>query len=274
MMEPIQAMILGAVQGITEFLPVSSSGHLVLFQHLFGLKHAELFFDISVHMGTLGAVIIFFRKEIGAILSSLYRTATGLGKKEISFRESWNDPEVKLALLIVIGSIPTAIIGLLFHRIADQLFSSVFLVGITLVITGIVLWGTRRSAAEGREISGFTVSSALMIGIVQGMAILPGISRSGSTIAAGLYLGLDRSVAARFSFLLSIPAIVGAEILGLKDLEGSLLPDTVTAIGTVTAFVVGYLSLAMLMYIIKRGRLYLFAPYCWLVGAAALVVVW
>ncbi len=273
-MEPIQAIVLGAVQGVTEFLPVSSSGHLVLFQHLFGLREAELFFDISVHVGTLGAVIIFFRKEIAAIFLSIFLAAARLLKKKASFSSTWDNAEVKLALLIVVGSIPTAIIGLLFHRIADQLFSSVFLVGITLVITGLLLWGTRRFGGEGRGIQGFFAANALVIGIVQGVAILPGISRSGATIATGLYLGLDRGLAARFSFLLSIPAIVGAEILSLKDLGGALLPDTVTMLGTITAFVAGYLSLTMLMYIVKHGRLYLFAPYCWLIGVAALVVGW
>ena len=273
-MEPIQAMVLGAIQGLTEFLPVSSSGHLVLFQHLFGLKEAELFFDISVHVGTLGAVIIFFRKEIAAIFLSLFQAITRLAKKEISLKNVWRDPELKLALLIVVGSVPTAIIGLLFHRISDQLFSSVFLVGITLIVTGAILWGTRWINGQGREIPGFTVSNAFVIGVVQGLAILPGISRSGSTIAAGLYLGLDRGVAARFSFLLSIPAIVGAEILSLKDMGLVLIPDTVTLMGTAVAFVVGYLSLAMLMYVVKRGRMHLFAPYCWLVGGIALIVGW
>jgi len=273
-MEPIQAIALGAIQGLTEFLPVSSSGHLVLFQHLFGLKEAELFFDINVHMGTLGAVIIFFRKEIAAILLSLFQAIKRVARKEISFKNAWEDAEVRLAVLIVIGSVPTAVIGLLFHQAADELFSSVFLVGIALIVTGGLLWGTKRFVRGGRGIFKFSVSNAFAIGVVQGLAIIPGISRSGSTIAAGMYLGLDRGVVARFSFLLSIPAIVGAEILSLKDLGGSLVPDMITAMGTAVAFVVGYFSLSMLMYIVKRGRIYLFAPYCWLVGGIALVVGW
>ncbi|WP_373501546.1 undecaprenyl-diphosphate phosphatase [Desulfococcus sp.] len=273
-METIHAIALGAIQGLTEFLPVSSSGHLVLFQQLFGLKEAELFFDISVHMGTLGAVIIFFRKEISSLLLSLFQAMKRLMRHEITPAEVWADAEVKLALLIVLGSLPTAVIGLLFHQISDQLFSSVFLVGITLIVTGVLLWGTRRIYHHGRGISGFTAPNAVAIGVVQGLAILPGISRSGSTIAAGLYLGLEKGMVARFSFLLSIPAIIGAQILSLREMGSSLLPDPATLMGTITAFIVGYLSLAMLMHVVNRGRMYLFAPYCWMVGGIALAVGW
>lgn len=273
-METIHAIALGAVQGLTEFLPVSSSGHLVLFQRLFGMKEAELFFDISVHMGTLGAVIIFFRKEISSLLSSLIQAGRRMMRREITLKTAWNEPELKLALLIVLASVPTAVIGLLFHQISDRLFSSVALVGVTLIVTGILLWGTRRIDSRGRGIPGFTSSNAFAIGVVQGLAILPGISRSGSTIAAGLYLGLERGVAARFSFLLSIPAIIGAQLLSLKDTGSSLPPVHVTLMGTLTAFIVGYFSLAMLMYVVNRGRIYLFAPYCWLAGGIALAAGW
>lgn len=273
-MEILHAVALGAIQGLTEFLPVSSSGHLVLFQQLFGMHEAELFFDISVHMGTLGAVIIFFRKEILSLLSSLALATRRMIRGEMTFRAAWNDAELKLVMLILLASVPTAVIGLLFHQISDLLFSSVGLVGVTLIVTGILLWGTRRINAHGRGIPGFTGPNAFAIGVVQGLAILPGISRSGSTIAAGLYLGLERGVAARFSFLLSIPAIIGAQLLGLKDLGPSLPPVHATLMGTLTAFIVGYFSLAMLMYVVNRGRIYLFAPYCWLLGGIALAAGW
>lgn len=273
-METIHAIVLGAIQGLTEFLPVSSSGHLVIFQHLFGMQEAELFFDISVHMGTLVAVVLFFRKEIASLISSLIYATKRILRQEITYKEAWYDAEVKLALLIVLGSVPTVAIGFLFHQISDLLFSSIGLVGITLIVTGILLWGTRRIDSCGRGIPGFTAPNAFAIGVVQGLAILPGISRSGSTIAAGLYLGLERGVAARYSFLLSIPAIIGAQLLSLKDMGTSLPAVHVTLMGTVTAFIVGYLSLAMLMYVVNRGRIYLFAPYCWLLGGIALAVGW
>lgn len=272
-MEPVQAAILGIIQGLTEFLPISSSGHLVLFQHLFGIKEPELFFDISVHAGTLIAVIIFFRREIQSVLVSLLRFMGLLFKKEAALGDMWEDADVKLAVLIIIGSVPTGIIGLLFRRISDQLFSSVFLVGCALLVTGLLLWITRRIEKEGKDLNGFSVKDALLIGAVQGLAITPGISRSGSTIATGLLLGLSRETAARYSFLLSIPAIIGAEILSLKDVSVEAF-DMATLLGTVMAGVVGYFALALLVYIVKKGQLHFFSPYCWVVGAVVMIWGW
>ena len=271
MMNPLQAVILGIIQGLTEFLPVSSSGHLVLFQHLFGLEEPELFFNISVHMGTLAAVIIFFWQEIRSVLTSVIRFPGMLSRKEVTLGHIWEDEELRLAALIIIGSVPTAIIGLLFHRVAERLFSSVFLVGCALILTGILLLLTRWLPKDGKEIREFSIVDALVIGVMQGLAIIPGISRSGSTIATGLFLGLDKETAARYSFLLSIPAIVGAEILSLKDVSFQAF-DIVTLLGTLTAGVVGYGALTLLLYILKRGQLHFFVPYCWLVGVAAITL--
>ncbi len=274
-MEPLQAVILGMIQGVTEFLPVSSSGHLVIFQHLFGLNEPELFFDVSVHLGTLVAVIIFFWEEIRKVIISIGRFFRLVFKKEISFSYINEDTDLKLAVLIVIGSIPTVFLGLLFHRIADQLFSSVILVGMMLLVTGSLLWGTRWVKKEGRSIACFSIRDALFIGLMQGVAILPGISRSGSTIAAGLFVGLSRETAARYSFLLFIPAILGAEILSLKDLpDCRVSSNPVVILGAVTACIVGYGALRLLLRLIKQGRLHFFAPYCWLAGITALILGW
>ncbi|MGE0087057.1 MAG: undecaprenyl-diphosphate phosphatase [Desulfococcaceae bacterium] len=272
-MDVFHAVVLGIIQGLTEFLPVSSSGHLVIFQHLFGLREAELFFDISVHTGTLIAVIIFFRKEIISILASLVRFGTMLWEKKISPAAAMQDADVKLALLIIAGSVPTAVIGLLFHKMAEQIFSSVFLVGWTLIITGVLVWVTKYVKGPVHGIEDFSVRQALCIGFVQGIAILPGISRSGSTIAAGLFLGLDGKTAARYSFLMSIPAIAGAQILVLKDLGGTGA-DMNALYGAISAGLVGYAALALLVYIVNKGRLFIFAPYCWIVGFAALIYSW
>ena len=274
-MNSLQAAMLGIIQGITEFLPVSSSGHLVIFQHLFGLKEPELFFDISVHMGTLVAVIIFFRKEIQTIAVSLVRFSSLYFKKDVSFSYIYEDPNTKLAFLIVIGSIPTAILGLLFHRVADQLFSSAFIAGFMLIVTGCFLWSTRWIKKKSGNIDHFSIKAALTIGLVQGIAIMPGISRSGSTITAGLFLGLNRETAARYSFLLSIPAILGAEVLTLKDLSAhALFLDKVTLLGAVSSCIVGYCALKLLVYIVKQGRLHIFAPYCWIAGIMAVILGW
>lgn len=270
-MESVQATALGAIQGLTEFLPISSSGHLVLGQHLFGINQPELFFDIAVHLGTLAAVIIFFRRSLWPMGAALARLAGRQGKGNTIGRLT-RDPDLKLIMLIAAGSVPTAVIGLLFNEIADRIFSSVPLVGAMLMITGGMLWATRLVKGGGKDIGQFTVPLALVIGTVQGLAILPGISRSGATIAVGLFFGLGRETAARYSFLLSIPAIAGAGVLGLKNLGPAAgLPVTVVLTGVVSAAVVGYLSLKMLLFIVSRGKMYAFAPYCWLIGALALI---
>lgn len=263
---------MGIIQGLTEFLPVSSSGHLVIFQNLFGLKEPELFFDISVHVGTLAATVIFFRKEIWAIIISLAHFTSLALKKKCSFHNVYEDEDAKLAILIVVGSIPTAIIGVLFHKIADTLFSSVIVVGFMLIITGLLLWGTRFIKKDRKSINTFSIRDALIIGLVQGVAIIPGISRSGSTIAAGLFLGLNRETAARYSFLLSIPAILGASALSLNNLSANnILPLKITFFGAFTSCAVGYWALKLLVKIVKHGRIQIFAPYCWVIGVLALI---
>ena len=276
-MNTIEAILLGIIQGLTEFLPVSSSGHLVLFQQIFGLKEAELFFDVCVHLGTLVAVIAVFYREIRNIIAALLRLLSIAGRKEKFRQQIESDPDVKMALLIVIGSIPTAILGLMFHNIADRLFSSPFFTGLMLVVTGFLLWLTRRAKLDGNKtgFDGFSRTKAFIIGIVQGLAIIPGISRSGSTISIGLLLGINRETAARYSFLLSIPAIVGAGLLSIKD--GLSQADPVirlSLLGAATAALVGFAALKLLLRMVKSGHLYAFAPYCWLVGILAIVLSW
>lgn len=269
----VQAIILGIVQGLTEFLPVSSSGHLVIFQHMFGLKEPELVFDIAVHVGTLIAVVIYFKKDLVAIIGSMTKMTVRLTKGQASLMDSWSDPNVKLALLIVLGSIPTAIMGLGFHQVANHIFSSVRMAGLMLLITGSVIWATRRMYKTDGDIESFSAGKALIIGFVQGMAILPGISRSGSTIAAGLFLGLNRELAARYAFLLSLPAIAGAALMAAGDMvrSGDHVTPAIYA-GMISAGVVGYLSLSLLVFIVKKGRLHFFSPYCWLMGGLALAI--
>jgi undecaprenyl-diphosphatase len=271
-MEPFQAIVLGIVQGLTEFLPVSSSGHLVLFQHLFGLTEPALAFDVAVHVGTLAAVLVFFRRDVTAMGKAVCRfTGRWIGRRADP-GQIWREEDLRLAALIVIGSIPTAVIGLLFHEIADRLFASVRLVGLALWVTTGLLLATRWSPARQRSVMEFGVLSALAIGTLQGVAIIPGISRSGATIALGLLLGIGRDTAARFSFLLSIPAVCGAALLAARDLAEGAVPAGLVALGTSVSALVGYSALWMLVLIVRRGRMHLFAPYCALVGLAALVL--
>ncbi|MBL0712895.1 MAG: undecaprenyl-diphosphate phosphatase [Desulfosarcina sp.] len=280
----IQAFILGIVQGLTEFLPVSSSGHLVIVQHLFGMQQANLAFDVSVHVGTLGAVVIFFRRDIAAILLALLR-----------YRPTWRpatirallapgspDAEVRLAVLVVLGSIPTALIGLVLKRYEETLFASPLIAGVMLLVTGCLLYLTRRPQtaarahpASTRPLAAISVRDSLRIGFVQGLAVMPGISRSGTTIAAGIFAGINPQAAARFSFLLSIPAVAGAALLVLMDAIGQGQIDPVPCLaGGLIALIVGYAALTFLVYLINKGRLYTFAPYCWIVGLAAIVLGW
>jgi len=271
-LDSIQTVLLGIIQGLTEFLPVSSSGHLVLFQNLFGLKEPELLFDICLHAGTLLAVLIVFFKEISQIIITLFKIPS-MAKYSGGFRPLFDlNTDVRMAVLIVIGSIPTAALGLLFREIADRLFGSTLIVGLMLIITGFVLWLTRRIIVNGRPLKKMTIKDALVIGFIQGMAIIPGISRSGSTIATALFLGVNREVAGRYSFLLSIPAIVGALILGFDDPGiGTSLSFGMIAAGTVASAVVGWAALKFLLSVVKKGQLYRFAPYCWIVGLVTIV---
>ncbi len=260
-MEPYQAVILGAVQGLTEFFPVSSSGHLVIFQHLFKLAEPPIMFDVSVHVGTLLAVAVYFYRDIAGMIHAVLRLLTPAGFRSASA----GDPDLRLAGLIIVGSVPTALIGFYLNHLAEVLFSSLWIVAVSLFITALLILSTRW--AGGRvaepEKGHFSAFKALIIGTMQGIAVLPGISRSGSTIAAGLFLGLGREQAARYSFLLSIPAILGALALSLfSDTAASPIPLSVTLIGLVTSGLVGYAALSLLVKIVKHGRLYYFAPYC------------
>jgi len=274
-LEILKVLVLAAVQGLTEFLPISSSGHLVLMQNLLGMREPELLLDICLHVGTLLSVWVVFWAEIRNIivtlikLPGLIRSAGGLAPL-LAENET-----VRITALIVVGSVPTAILGLLFRKVADQIFGAVWIVGAMLLITGSLLWFTRRLQIEGRPVKAMGAKDALTIGLTQGLAILPGISRSGSTIAMALFLGIDREVAGRYSFLLSIPAIMGALVIGLDpSLTHTTVPIGVLLAGIATAGIVGYAALKILLRMVKMGRLYYFAPYCWLLGLAALIWHW
>ncbi len=265
-MEIYQGIILGIIQGLTEFLPVSSSGHLVLGQIYFNITESGLVFDVSVHMGTLAAVLVVYFSDVRDILASVYRF---LGDRSLAGK----DENLTFAWCIIVGSVPTALIGLGLKQFEHILFSSSFLVGGMLLVTGVILWVSRNYYRDDTgEGSGLTTWRALIIGIVQGFAVVPGISRSGSTIAAAMFTGIDRTRAAKFSFLLSVPAICGAQIISIKDaLEKGVLIDPATIYGTIVSFIVGLVALKLLLKLVHTGKFHLFAPYCWLAGVLALI---
>lgn len=265
-----QTVFLAIIQGITEFLPISSSGHLVIFQKLFDLQ-PPVVFDVLVHVGTLGSIMVYFRKELVGIIK-------GLMKREKT--------SVRLALLILLGTIPAAIVGFLLQNYIDQIFDSLKLVAFSFLITAGLLFSTRfldrqckrhlgRWPAERRdssEVEGLNWRDALFIGLFQAVAILPGVSRSGSTIVAGLWRGLKQETSFRFSFFLAIPAILGALVLQIPDLASGQFNSLNQAIvGMMIAGVIGYLALSILQKVLKQGSLWIFGFYCLVLGLILLV---
>lgn len=272
-METYQAIVLGILQGLTEFLPVSSSGHLALGQYLFAIKEPALFFDVSLHVGTLLAVAVVFFKDIRSMVQALFELVISMLKSDGNVkRKLQENPDIRLVLLIITGSIPTALLGLFIKQYIDLLFGSINFVGTMLLVTGTFLWLTKDVKKSESGIMEMGYKQAILIGLCQGMAVFPGISRSGATISAALFSGIGRETAARFSFLLSIPAILGAEVLSFRDfLSQGISFDFSVIYGTLVSFVVGYLALIILLRIVRKGRLHLFAPYCWIVGVMAIV---
>ena len=271
-MEVYQGIILGIIQGLTEFLPVSSSGHLVLGQIFFGITQSQLTFDISVHVGTLLAVFVVYWSDILAMLGSVVQFVSAAVSLKPVTEQVKTDKNLQLAGLILLGSVPTAAIGLVLKQFEQVLFASTVLVGAMLMLTGTILWASRRYYTGEKNKKALGIKQGLLIGICQGLAVTPGISRSGTTIAAGMFLGLDRHTAAKFSFLLSIPAIVGAEILGIMDmLKHGLAIDRVILYATLASFITGLVALKVLLKLVHSGRFHLFAPYCWLVGSLVLL---
>ncbi len=273
-MDVFNAILLGIVQGITEWLPVSSSGHLIIFEHLTNEK-PPVAFDIALHLGTLVVVIAFFRRDLMLVGHEFFRglgaVIKGQGLAEMLERE----PHMHLGLAVIIGTIPTVILGLGAALYLEDHLRSLTSVGVALMVTGGWLTATRRPTEE-RKTHRVTVKDGLLIGLAQGLAVIPGISRSGATIATGLMSGLKGEVAARLSFLLFIPAILGAALLSLyREGLGSLDSEvgyTALVAGTVTAMVVGALCLKLLLVLIHRRVLHHFAPYCLVAGV--LVTAW
>ncbi len=268
-MEIYQGIILGILQGLTEFLPVSSSGHLVLGQTYFNITEGNLAFDVSVHMGTLAAVLVVYFPDIRSMVISFFRFLTAPNKRELN----QTDETLNLIWCILAGSVPTALIGFGLKKFEDILFTSSLLVGVMLMVTGTLLWVSRKyDKNETASAAPLTLKRALFIGVVQGFAVIPGISRSGSTIVAGMYAGLNRTLAARFSFLLSIPAICGAQMISVEDvLEKGGLIDPAVIFGTFVSFIVGLAALKLLLKLVHTGKFYTFAPYCWVAGLLALL---
>ena len=246
----LEAILLGVVQGVTEWLPISSSGHLALLQQYFKMEN-PVFFDVMLHVGTLIVILLFFREDISRIL------------KVVFVRREFKTEEAKMVELIIVGNIPLAILGFTFGESIEKLFESPIAIATAFIFTGTIIYLTKFSSIKKNTISFF---DSILIGIAQAFALIPGISRSGATIATALLLGIKHEKAMKYSFLLSIPAVLAAAIGKTLSLNYQGINIYSILIGMMVSIVVGLFSLKFLKITLNKKLLYAFAPYCWILG--------
>jgi undecaprenyl-diphosphatase len=265
-----QAFIMGIVQGITEFLPISSSGHLVITPYLLGwsIKEEYIFtFDVLVQMGTLIAVILYFWKNLWKIIVSVI--------KGIIEKKPFASPDAKLGWLIVVATIPAVFGGLFLEDLVESAFHSVQITAVFLLVTALLLWVSERMSKQINQLENISTLDAFIIGCFQILAIFPGLSRSGSTIAGGILRKLKREEAAKFSFLMSIPVMLGAGVMSINDLlEVPTLSEflPVLLVGFITSGVVGFISIHWLLKFLNKNKLGLFSVYCVVVSIVTLAI--
>ncbi|MCD4796736.1 MAG: undecaprenyl-diphosphate phosphatase [Candidatus Cloacimonetes bacterium] len=263
-MEIIKSIILGIIQGLTEFLPISSSGHLVLAKHYLNFEMTDITFEIFLHLGSVIAVLLYFRKDILNLLKSLFIYS----KDEVTHSNNR-----KIIFYLFVATVITALIGYYFEETIQKVFTSLYIPSIMLSITGIILIISDKIESKGLGSYQLGIKKSILIGLGQAFAILPGISRSGTTIALGIFTGLKREEAARFSFLLSVPIILGANVHKMSELSN--LPKTMLLpylFGLIAAFFSGYMVISLLISFVKKQKLKYFAYYCWLVSIVTLIL--
>jgi undecaprenyl-diphosphatase len=281
-MSTLEALLLGVIQGLTEFLPVSSSGHLMIGQHLLGMSEPQLLFDIILHVGTLLAVVAFYRQDVLNVVRGVYGGIVG-GVRERSLETAVESEGMRLSLLVLLTMIPTGLLGVFLDKLLDPdsgaRIITVEVVYVLLLVNGAVLFGNRflrdkePTEKEGRfTLWNITPAMALMIGVAQGMAVAPGFSRSGFTITLALLLGVWRTDAARFSFLMSIPAILGALVFKFEPgvFASGAIGIVPLLVGALSSAVVGYLAILLLVNLLERAQFFHFSWYCWAVGVVGL----
>jgi undecaprenyl-diphosphatase len=266
-MDPVQALAMGILQGITEFLPISSSAHLLLLPWAFGWTDPGLSFDVALHVGTLLALVAFFWRDWVQLFKGFWRTVSG--------RRSTNDQDAAMFWLVVFASVPGVVAGAVAESAAETLFRAPLLVAILMIAVGTVLLLAEQLSSHSRLLDHVNINDSALIGIAQAFAIIPGVSRSGVTISAGMFRGLTRESAARFSFLMSMPIVAGAALFNLRHIVSGGLPADQWlsfAIGMATAAVVGYLVIKLLLSYLQNHSLRPFAYYRFAVGAGIIVV--
>lgn len=267
-MDFIEAILLGLIQGITEFLPISSSGHLVLARSLFGRDLASgITFEIVVHFGSFCSIVVYYRKMIAEILGDLLRSISPTGIKSGEYRTNSN---AQFSYIILLSMIPAFVVGMTLKDQIEQLFNSPFFVSWMLIVTGVLLFLTRFVKKAEESVS---AGRGFLMGVAQAFAIIPGISRSGSTISVGLFSGVSRYHVANFSFLMVLPVLAGAMALEVLELfERGVDPSAVYILltGFLTSFLSGYLALSYLITVLRREKFFYFAYYCWAIGIAGI----
>jgi undecaprenyl-diphosphatase len=249
----IEILILAVIQGLTEWLAISSSGHLVITQKVLGLN-LPLIYSVMLHVGTLIVVLVVFRKDIADIIKTLVK-------------RDFETEEGKLALFIAVGSVPIAIIGFVFYDFLKSLFSNLFAVGLALLIMGCVLFFSEKRRGNRK----MGILDSLLIGLAQGVTIIPGISRSGITVATGLLRRVDKAIVFKYSFLLSVPAVLGATVMESRELVVGNMDMVPLFLGAIISMIVGYVSLKLLQKIVMNEKIHLFAYYCWIVGLVIII---
>ena len=272
-MSTLSAVILGVIQGVAEFLPISSSGHLAIAQNLLGLKiegSTDGTFDVLLHLGTLIAVFVAYWPDIVDMIREFF-----LGVKDIARGTTPTPvpPNRRMILLLIIGTLPLFVIVPIKDYI-EGLSANTIVVGCALLVTGVMLFFSDRHNRGKKTAGSVPLRDVLVIGVAQAFATIPGLSRSGTTVSVGCFLGLDRRFALRYSFLMSIPAVLGANILKLKDIiatgvDMTLIPAYIS--GVATAAVLGYLSVRLLKFVTEKGKFGAFSYYCWTVGALTII---
>lgn len=284
-MSLFQSIIMGLIQGLTEFLPVSSSGHLAILKELFHIQEPGMFFDVLLHMGTLSAVFVVYYKDIWKLIVEFFCILGDVGKniaiwfgnrryedKEPYIRVIHNSYR-KFVMLIIVSTIPTGVIGFAAKDLVEMAGQLLIVPGICLILTAVLLFIADRIPDGGKLPKNVTYTNAFMVGIAQGIATLPGLSRSGTTITACLLSGYSRKFAVKYSFIMSIPAILGAMLLEVKDVNFSLLTGGEIRnyiIGTIVAAVVGYVCIKTMLVIVRRKKFTAFSIYCLIVGLASI----
>ncbi|MCQ4769876.1 undecaprenyl-diphosphate phosphatase [Intestinimonas massiliensis] len=268
------SVLMGVLQGVAEFLPISSSGHLALFQHFFGVENYEetqMFFTVLLHLGTLISVCVYYWRDVIDMIREFF-----LGIRDLTVRRGRGAPPPptrRLVMMIIVATLPLFAI-LPVKGLVEDAMSNVTFVSVALLATGFILFFSDRMARGRKNARNATVADALLVGCAQAVGTLPGISRSGITISAGLLRGFDRTFAVRFSFLMSLPAVLGANILSLKDaleagVDLEMLP--IYLVGMVVSGVVGYFAIRLVNLLADKGKFGNFAYYCWVVGLGSLI---